>query len=66
MNESSDDFYTYGAVPVQETYVGCGGEFCPGPYDATNPRRPDDPPECGKCARRTKSTVTVYCPIGME
>lgn len=25
-----DDFLIYGAVPVEVTYTGCGGEFCPG------------------------------------
>lgn len=59
----TDDFWTYNTVPYVEHYEGCGGEFCPGPYDASNPRLPDDPPECAQCAARTQNVAHGYRPI---
>lgn len=59
---STDDFYTYGAIPVTETYTGCGGEYCPGPYPRSM-NFPDDPPPCPACSAGTKTTVRVYEPF---
>lgn len=71
MNESSDDFYTYNTTTREETFTGCGGEFCPGP-------KPDDtwtdeqwfdgqaPFLCAQCRAGTRHTVTVRIPRDWE
>jgi len=46
----SDDYGTYGSVPVVTTYHGCAGERCP---DGT----------CEACTRQTVSVATEYHPI---
>ena len=57
--EDTDDFFTFNTHEVEETFIGCGGEFCPGPYTADNPRGENDPPECSQCRAHTKHTVRV-------
>lgn len=64
---SSDDFHTYGAVPVETSYEGCGGEFCPGfpPagesdatwYAGTGFTRGT---VCGACKSGARTVVTMY------
>lgn len=47
--ESTDDFATFGGVPVEVVTVGCDGQFCP---DST----------CAECRNAGTVTVTAYVP----
>jgi hypothetical protein len=62
----TDDFFTHGASYVEETFIGCGGEFCPGPLVEGFPPDPTDPPVCSKCRAGTVTTVQVLRPYGMQ
>jgi hypothetical protein len=61
----TDDLYTYNAHYETVEWIGCGGEFCPGPYDDSNPRLPGDPDECGQCRYAVPHTARQLVPNGM-
>lgn len=67
---ATDDFHTYGTYESEETFTGCGGEFCPGPkVDGFTDEQwwnGQTPFLCAACRAGTVSTVMVRRPYGSE
>lgn len=65
--DDTDDFFTYNARNVTVEFIGCGGEFCPGPCpdDQTPAQWWDgcEPFLCAACTRGTRNTALMLLPL---